>query len=111
VSRSEHGAKEHDKHEEHSMWCHIARRQRTNNARTRRTTKTTSQHAVQQVTISFVGPGKVLLGFAESFSSLLSGTCIMQERCRLLHMGCSSLGDLDIIFSIFMIQDVEVLAV
>ena len=35
----------------------------------------------------------------------------MQERCRLLHMGCSSLGDLDIIFSIFMIQDVEVLAV
>ncbi|KAN0108789.1 hypothetical protein V8E51_008531 [Hyaloscypha variabilis] len=34
-------ARVHDKHEEHSIWCHITMRQRTNNALTRMTTKTT----------------------------------------------------------------------
>jgi hypothetical protein len=45
VSRRKHGAKVHDEHEEHRISHHLQARQKTNNVRTRSTTKTTRKHA------------------------------------------------------------------
>jgi hypothetical protein len=58
VSRSEHGAKVHDKHEEHRISHQTTPRQKTINVRTRSTTKTPRQHAVQQLLIWSAPPGK-----------------------------------------------------
>ena len=58
VSRSEHGAKVHDKHEEHRISHQTTPRQKTINVRTRSTTKTPRQHAVQQLRIWSAPPGK-----------------------------------------------------
>jgi hypothetical protein len=92
VSRSQHGAKVHDKHEEHRISHQITPRQKTINVCTRSTTKTPRQHAVQQLITWSAPPGKgcvkVFLAFTRDLhdAGTLRSLQIRKSWCSRRHL-------------------------